>query len=666
MYEKDDLVDALLVDNSTRRRRQKQLDIRVILGNPPYSIGQGSENDNNRNVAYPRLDEHIRQTYAARSGATLAKGLYDSYIRAIRWASDRIGNQGVIGFVTNAGWLDANTADGLRRCLAEEFSSIYVFHLRGNQRTSGETSRREGGKIFGGGSRAPIAITLLVKNPGATQQGRIRFYDIGDYLSREEKLATVAAFGSINGPGMDQRWRDITPDAHGDWLRQRDDRFRQFIALGDKKGGSPAVFDNFSLGVVTNRDAWCYNASKAAVTGHMTRMIAFYNHEVDRFDAAQAGQDSKARAAAVDAFIDTDPTQISWTHNIKQELVKGRRFAFEPDCLVQSLYRPFTKQWLYFNRRFNERVYQMPRIFPDATATNLVICVSAPGEKVPFSTYITSMVPSLHMVDIEGSQCFPLYLYDDPEPAGASTPQSGLFDAPATKASVHRRRDAITDTGLAHFAAAYPGEPITKEDLFYYIYGLLHSPDYRARYADNLAKELPRIPRVSTVAGFRAFSKAGRALAELHLNYETVAPYAGVTVNGPHGKTLTVTPKGIATGRLADEAAVFRVEKMKVPKVKGEKDLTRLVCNAHLSVTDIPPEAYDYIVNGKPALDWVIERQGVRTDKDSGIVNDANAWATETMHNPRYPLELFLRVITVSLETLKIVRALPALEVIPP
>ncbi len=666
MYEKDDLVDALLVDNSTRRRRQKQLDIRVILGNPPYSIGQGSENDNNQNVAYPRLDEHIRQTYAARSSATLAKGLYDSYIRAMRWASDRIGNQGVIGFVTNAGWLDANTADGLRLCLADEFSCIYVFHLRGNARISGEQRRREKDNVFGVGSRAPIAITLLVKNPGAVQPGRIRFHDIGDYLSREDKLATVAAFGSINGLGKGQRWRTLTPDTHGDWLRQRDDRFAQFIALGDKKGRGAAVFDNFSLGVVTNRDAWCYNASKAAVTDHMTRMIGFYNREVDRFDAAHTDLNTRQRADAVDAFIDTDPTRISWTHNIKQDLVRDRRFAFEPDCVVQSLYRPFTKQWLYYNRRFNERVYQMPRIFPDATATNLVICVSAPGEKVPFSTYIASMVPSLHMVDIEGSQCFPFYLYDDPEPAAASAPQSGLFDSPATKPTPRSRREAITDAGLAHFTSAYPGEQITKEDLFYYIYGLLHSPDYRARYADNLAKELPRIPRMGTAAGFRAFAQAGRALAGLHLNYETVAPHAGVTVNGPHGKTLSVTPTGIATGRLADEAAVFRVEKMKVPKVKGEKDLTRLVCNAHLSVTGIPPEAYDYIVNGKPALDWVIERQSVRTDKDSGIVNDANAWASETLHNPRYPLELFLRVITVSLETLKIVRALPALDVIQP
>jgi predicted helicase len=279
MYEKDDLVDALLVDNSERRKRQKQLDIRVIVGNPPYSVGQKSENDNNDNVEYPALDERIRSTYATRSDATLSKGLYDSYIRAIRWASDRIGDAGIIGFVTNAGFLEANTADGLRKCLADEFSGLYVFHLRGNQRTSGETSRKEGGKIFGSGSRAPIAISLLVKNPKAAQHGQIHFHDIGDYLSRDDKLEKIETYASVAGvPG----WQVITPDEHGDWLKQRDDSFGRFIAIGDKKGGSIKLFDNFSQGILTARDAWTYNASHQDLGNNMSRMIDFYNAEVDQ------------------------------------------------------------------------------------------------------------------------------------------------------------------------------------------------------------------------------------------------------------------------------------------------------------------------------------------------------------------------------------------------
>jgi predicted helicase len=490
---------------------------------------------------------------------------------------------------------------------------------------------------------------LLVKNPNAKQYGQIFFHDIGDYLSREEKLTSIASFGSIDGIAKVDGWLAITPDVHGDWLRQRDDSFGEFMVLGNKKDSGPAVFDNFSLGVVTNRDAWAYSSSKQALIDHMSGMIAFYNREVRRFDAVHAGHGTKARAEQVDGFVDADPTRISWTRSLKQELVKGRTFSFDSDCVVQSLYRPFTKQWLYFNRRFNEMVYQMPRIFPDAASENLVICASAPGEKVPFSTFISAVVPSLHMVDIEGSQCFPLYLYDDAAQADSDAPQSRLFDQPITPAT-RKRRDAITDAGLAHFAEAYPGEGISKEDLFYYIYGLLHSPDYRERYADNLAKELPRIPRVKAAADFRAFSKAGRTLAELHLNYETVPMYSGAKLDAGNKK-------------LTD--ADYRVERMKVPKAGGEKDLTRLVYNAHVTVTGIPPEAYDYVVNGKPALDWVIERQCVKTDKASGIVNDANDWATETMHNPKYPLELFLRVITVSLETLKIVRALPKLDVLP-
>jgi len=643
LYEKEDMVDSMLEHNSARRKRQKKLDIRVIVGNPPYSIGQGSQNDNNQNVGYPYLDSRITDTYTAISSATLARGLYDNYIRAIRWASDRIGNSGVIGFVTNAGFLDANSADGLRQCLVEEFSSIYIFHLRGNQRTSGELSRKEGGKIFGGGSRAPIAISLLVKNPNAALHGQIHFHDIGDYLSREDKLKIISKFASIAGISEAGGWQVIIPDQHGDWLKQRDDRFADYIVLGDKKGDSVKLFDNFSLGVSTSRDAWVYNASKVGVVSNMSRMINFYNSEVERFNREHAKLDKKVRETKVDSFINNDPTQISWSVNLKQELAKDRRYEFEADCLVLSLYRPFTKQWLYFDRRFNERVLQMPRIFPDSTSENRVIIFHGPGEILPFTVLMSNVVPNLHT--LHGGQCFPLYLYDDPEESFESTPQNtDIFAAPAEQ--VRNRRDAITDEGLAHFQAAYPGETINKEDLFYYVYGLLHSSDYRERYADNLAKELPRIPYVKTSADFWTFSKAGRNLADLHLNYETVEKYP-----------LQI----IAPAQLTD--ADYRVEKMRYGKNGKDKDLTTLHYNAKITLTGIPLEAYDYVVNGKPALDWVVERQCVKTDKDSGIVNDANDWAIETMNNPRYPLELFQRVITVSLETMKIVNSLPTLNV---
>lgn len=644
MYEKEDLIDALLVDNSERRRRQKKLDIRVIVGNPPYAIGQKEESDDTKKVAYPHLDERIRSTYAAQSSATLAKGLYDSYIRAIRWASDRIGTSGVVGFVTNAGWLDANTADGLRKCLVEEFSSIYVFHLRGNQRTQGELSRKEGGKIFGSGSRAPIAISVLVKNPNAPAHGQIYFHDIGDYLSREEKLAKVKELASLSGITQAQAWQKIIPDEHGDWLRQRDDSFGNFIVLGDKKGDAAKLFENYSQGVLTARDAWCYNPSRVVVEKNMHRMVDFYNRERERFHAAHAGVDKKAREAAVDGFIDTDPAQISWTVNVKQELLKNRAHAYQAESLIPSLYRPYTKQWLYYSRTFNERVYQMPRIFPDAAAVNRVICCLGAASAKDFSALMVDTLPNYD--SMEKSQCFPLYLYDEEAAEASAGAQEEMFASDAQAVAQRPRRDAITAEGLQHFQSAYPGEIISKEDIFYYVYGLLHSPDYRERYADNLSKELPRIPCVKTAADFWAFSKAGRKLADLHLNYEAVTPYAA-TIEGE--------------GKDKPEVA-YRVEKMKHGKGEGkEKDLSVIHYNGRITVRGIPLEAYDYIVNGKSAIAWVMERQAMKTDKDSGITNDANDWANETMNDPRYPLDLLLRVITVSLGTMEVVKGLPAL-----
>lgn len=387
--------------------------------------------------------------------------------------------------------------------------------------------------------------------------------------------------------------------------------------------------------------------SREGLTRNMTHMIDFYNRETSRYKEATADAAKETRTDP-SKFVASDPSRISWSVNLKVELARGRVLEFEPNSLTRSLYRPFTKQWLYFNRRFNERVLQMPRIFPAIDSINRVFILPGAGEVRGFSVLMADRIPDLHV--LHGGQCFPLYLYDTPDasPAKPAT-QPGLFDAPAAP-TTPTRRDAITDVGLAHFAAAYPGETITKEDLFYYIYGLLHSPDYRTRYADNLSKELPRIPAVRSAGDFWHFSKAGRELAHWHLNYETVAPYpATIEVHG--------------MGPLTD--ADYRVEKMKYGSAgQGgrDKDKTTLHYNARITVKGIPLAAYEYVVNGKPALDWVVERQCVKVDKDSGIVNDANDWAVETMGNPRYPLELFLRVVTVSLETMKVVAGLPGLD----
>lgn len=643
MYEKDDLVDALLVDNSSRRKRQKKLDIRVIVGNPPYSVGQNSANDDNQNLAYPRLDQRIKQTYAARSNVSKVRSLYDSYIRAIRWASDRIGGAGIIGFVTNAGFVESNSASGMRKCLVDEFSSLYVFHLRGNQRTAGEASRKEGGKIFGSGSRAPIAISLLVKNPNAKVHGQIHFHDIGDYLSREEKLEKVEAFASVAGV---TQWQAITPDAHGDWLGLREESFSNFIAMGDKKGDEEKLFATFSRGVGTNRDAWCYNASKSELMNNMARMIGFYNSEVDRFCNQHGSLVRSEREKIVGSFVSSDPTAIAWDAKLRSEIVKGTKFDFDESLLTKSLYRPFSKQWLYMSKAFNWSHYVMPQIFPGHGSENRAIVV-----KVRWSGQGSFSLMTDHVIEQQtdgGTQCFPLYLYDEGgEPLDAD---NDLFNNVSGES--RKRRDSITDAGLAHFQSAYPAESIGKEDLFYYVYGILHSPDYCARYVDNLIKDLPRIPRMRKAEDFWLFSRAGRALAHLHLNYETVEKYP-----------LTIETKGPLTD------ADYRAEKMKFAKKKDPdtgksiNDRSTVIYNNKITLTGIPGAAWDYVVNGKAALDWVMERQAVRTDKDSGIVNDANDWAIDTMGNPRYPLELFQRVVTVSLETQKIVANLPALDI---
>ncbi|GHA63881.1 DNA damage-inducible protein [Formosimonas limnophila] len=666
MNEKEDLVSELLEANSSRRKRQKKLDIRVIIGNPPYSSGQESANDNNANVVYPKLDEEIRNSYAAKSKATNKNALYDSYIRAIRWASDRIKDAGVIGFVSGSGFIEKPAMDGMRKCLTDEFTNMYVLNLRGDIRKNmlSRGKAKEGQNIFESGSMTGIAVTFFVKNPQSMSHGNIYYHNIGDDLKTSEKKEKLIEFASITGITAANGWVNITPDVHGDWINQRDDSFSEHISLGDKKDKSSEVlFENYSSGLKTQRDAWCYNYSKQLLAKNMRLTINFYNEEVDRYINSNCPPNTED-------FISFENSKISWTRALKWDLEKQRRFKFAANKIVISLYRPFTKAALYFDRSFNEMVYQMPRIFPDASAENRVILINGKGSRNGVSSLMSDCIVDLNMLEA-GAQCFPLKLYEPnvSDTSNAATPQSEMFDDASEvglsngAAGQYTIKDGITDAGLAHFADFYAaqmpaGASISKEDVFYYTYGLLHSEDYKTRYADNLTKELPRIPRVKTYRDFEAFMQAGRALAELHVDYESVAPYPVNFVGG-----------ALAVQALSDKD--FYVTKMKFGKGTGtdedgkpiKHNKTRIEYNAKITLTDIPLEAYDYIVNGKPAIEWVMERQSVTTHKDSGIVNDANDWAIETMNNARYPLELLQRVITVSIETVKIVKALPKLEI---
>jgi len=380
---------------------------------------------------------------------------------------------------------------------------------------------------------------------------------------------------------------------------------------------------------------------------NMRATIGTYNDEVARFAReAPNFESTKARDGFVDSFVIGDPAKISWSSSLKAALGRRQEAVFDQRRATASINRPYNKQWLYFDRLLNHRVGQMPRLFPDEAVKNQVICVSAKGGKVPFSALMTDAVPMLHMVDIDGSQCFPRYLYDPVR----SGDDAGLFDKSGGGACV--RRDAITDEGLGYFRAAYPGEKIGKDDLFHFVYGLLHSSDYRERYADNLSRQLPRLPLPKRVEDFRAFVAAGRALGELHVGFETVEPYP-----------VTIREGDLRLANIGDPVSYYRVEQMKFAGKRPNLDRTTVIYNPRITITGIPLEAYGYVVNGKPALEWVMERQAVRTDAASGIVNDANRYAVETAGDPAYPFRLFRRVITVSLETQKVVKGLPALDI---
>ena len=617
MYEENDPLDVeMFVDNSERILRQMETPIHVLIGNPPWSSGQNNANDNNANESYPTLDKRISETYAAGTQATNKNSLYDSYIRAFRWASDRIGEKGIISFVTNGGWLRSDSANGFRTCLTDEFSSIYVFDLRGNQRTQGEQSRKEGGKVFGSGSRAPVAITLLVKNPESTEHGTIYYHDIGDYLTREDKLSIVKS--SVTGVPFE--WNLLHPDRHGDWLDQRDDSWYRFAPIGlEKLKGRRGIFDIWSRGVATARDVWTWNYSSIELEKNICKTIDFYNKERNRYEENGGGTD-------VNDFVEYNETQIKWNRSLLSHCKKNKEIVFSPNYMVEGMFRPFCKQWLYFGSDLNDMTYLIPKLFPKGYK-NIVIDVCDRG------VYISSGLPDLELM--HHGQCFPLYWYEKPENGGRMI-----------------RHDAITDEALDLFRKEYPagfgkraqkdgGSEIQKEDIFYYIYGILHSEEYRSRYSTNLKKELPRIPLSDN---FKGFYYAGKALAELHLNYESAELYP-----------LTI----VGNAKNPGPVTKMRWGKKRNPNTgKAEADKSVLVYNGNLTFKDIPDIAHRYVVNGRSPLEWMIDRYQVKTDKASGIVNDPNKYSDD----PLYIANLIQRLVTVSIETMKIIDAMTAIK----
>ncbi|WP_096030535.1 type ISP restriction/modification enzyme [Campylobacter lanienae] len=625
------LEDEILGENKENRRTQRNTPIDVIIGNPPYSVGQKSGNDDNKNTEYPALFKKIAESYAKESTATNKNSLYDSYKLAIRWASDRIERNGIIGYVTNGSFIDGNSDDGLRACLEKEFSYIYIINLRGNQRTQGEESRKEGGKIFGGGSRTPVAITLLIKDENYKgQKAQINYFDIGDYLSREQKLNILNHLHDISKVDFTR----IIPNKFNDWIGQRDESFNKFVEISNQKTKFKDGFDIFkcfSMGVVTNRDTWVYNYSKDELSNNMEKTIKFFN--------SQLGKNENE--------LDVNTKKISWSRKLKGLAKKTNEEKFDENKIRICLYRPFNKEWLYYDNAFNEMHCQLDNIYPadNKKLENICFQITGTTNGKDFSLMATNIMPDLQT--LTNGQCFPLYYYEKVEDN-----KLNLNDSNAVIIDGYERKDAIRDWALAEFQKVYNDRNITKEDIFYYIYGLFHSKEYISKYKNNLSKMLPRIPYC---IDFWGFSRIGRELANIHLNYENI------DIKLSKAKLITKTQNSLfdQAEQLSDND--FKVDKMRFDKnVKITDKPSKIIYNNKIVIANIDEKAYDYIVNGKSAIAWVMERYQVKTDEDSGITNDPNLYSDD----PRYIVDLMMKVIEVSLRSVELIEKLPALDII--
>lgn len=529
-----------------------------------------------------------------------------------------------------------------------------MLNLRGNQRTSGELSRKEGGKIFGSGSRTPITITFLVKNPAKKgQKAVIHYHDIGDYLTREQKLKMVKDFRSISSQKLE--WKIITPNEKADWINQRDGLFDNLIPLNpDKKLNlnSYSVFIVNGPNIATGRDNWTYNFSSRILKENIKRLIQNYNSEI--------------KLPVND--ITNDPTKISWTAGLRLKATKRQEIEYTSNVINQSMYRPFCKQNLYYEKDLIERPGIQLTAF---NSNNIIICVKGIGEK-DFSCSISNNLSDYQL--LFNSQCFPLYWYEENK-----NPQATLFDDAETDKYI--RRDGITDWILKEVRSRFGGsKAITKEHIFYYVYGLLHSKQYRERFADDLKKSLPRIPIVDSVQDFMSFYKAGKELADLHLNYEQGINEQVVGQDGDYlffavismlaHRACGVDVNGdmdIWQNNWTNETyQYFAVDKMRFAKVRDENgklvaDKARIIYNDHITIENIPLKAYEYVVNGKSAIEWIMERYAVTIDKASQIKNDPNDWSREH-EQPRYILDLLLSIIMLSCQTVDIVNTLPNLK----
>lgn len=571
--------------NNRRLRKEQEVPITAIISNPPYSVGQRNQNDNNQNTHYEMLENRIAATYVKNSTAGLTGGLYDSYIKAFRWASDRLGEKGVIGFVTNGGYLDSQSASGMRKSFYEEFNGIYVYNLRGNARTSGEQRRKEKDNVFGQGTRTPIAIIVLVKD--GSNEHHLFYKDIGDYLTRQQKFDAISKASAVSG--ID--WHEIVPDVNNDWLNQRDAHYQEYTPLADE-GSIRGVFPKNAMGIQTNRDAWVYGFSREGTAKQVAMLIEHYNYE-------------RNRTYKTDAAFNLDPKYMKWTRKLEKLARKNEEIDFDKNKLRLSLYRPFTKKWLYYDNAVNEETRLYYKQFGNK---NEVIFTSGRGASKNFSVLATDLIPNMHLQDT--GQGFMRYNNEQDE------------------------NELVPDTD--NVSVAFATElGLTTDETYAYVYGLLNSLEYQQKYANDLKKDLARIPIVKNI---QKYAEIGQQLLDLHINYEEVAPYDGCKIV------------------YHNDNPSYKVKKI---RFKSRDDHSVIKFNSDITIEDIPERAYDYIVNGRSAIEWILDQYQVKTDKASQIIDDPNEYSD----NPKYIFNLLLKVITVSLKTLDLVADLPKFEV---
>ena len=591
----------LTPENTQRVEEQKNTPMFVIIGNPPYNAKQVNENDNNRNRKYPTMNVRVKETYSQDSTASNKNQLSDPYVKAIRWASDRIGAEGVIALVTNNSFIDGKAFDGMRKHLADDFDAIYILDLGGNVRKNPKLSGTTH-NVFG--IQVGVSINFFVKKrDNANSQSEIFYARLDECWRKDHKyryLDSKQHYRKIE-------WKPITPDWRYTWLTEGlHAEFEDFIPIGTKEAKEArseavdVIFKHYGRGVATSRDAWVYNFNQNALTKNMNRLIGTYNAEVDRWER-RADRD-----ANVDDFVISDEAKISWSESLKRNLQRGKTADFSLDKMRSSLYRPFMKSNLYFDRIMNERVYIFPSILPtpETETENWVICLTAVGNKKPFHCLMVQQIADLHLTG--DSQCFPFYTYDE---------------------NGRNRRENITDWALAQFRAHYGDDSIGKWDIFHYVYGLLHHPEYRERYQANLKRDLPHLPYTPN---FWEFAQAGQRLGEIHVGYEEVPGYQLTFIEN------------------REVPIDWCVEKMRL-----SKDKTQIKYNDFLTLDGIPAKAFEYRLGNRSALEWVIDQYRVKADRRSGIVSDPNR-----EDDPEYIVRLVGKVIAVSLETVGIVEGL--------